>query len=79
MSSAANSTLFNAAQDTPNNQMMSNMPAMMSLQPLVPRMQFGLAGGNRTVSSQNMSDIIFLDLSQNLSKALMRLINMVKL
>nr|GEX20209.1 RNA-directed DNA polymerase, eukaryota [Tanacetum cinerariifolium] len=33
---------------------------------------FGLSGGNRTLSSQNMSDIIFLDLSQNLLKALMR-------
>ncbi|GJY73947.1 NHL repeat-containing protein [Tanacetum coccineum] len=39
MYSDANSTLFNAAQDTPNNQMMSNMSAMMPSQPLVPRMQ----------------------------------------
>ncbi|GJT00796.1 mediator of RNA polymerase II transcription subunit 8 isoform X1 [Tanacetum coccineum] len=56
MSSAANSALFNAAQGTPNNQMMSNMSAMMPSQPLVPRMQFGLSGGNRTLGSQNMSD-----------------------
>ncbi|GKF04399.1 hypothetical protein Tco_0035067, partial [Tanacetum coccineum] len=55
---------------------MSNMSAMMPSQPLVPRMQFGLSGGNRTLNSQNMSDIIFLDLNQNLPKALMRLINM---
>nr|GEX06946.1 mediator subunit 8 [Tanacetum cinerariifolium] len=48
------------------------MSAIMSSQPRVPRMQFGLSGGNRTLSSQNMSDIIFLDLSQNLPKALMR-------
>ncbi|PWA63511.1 mediator subunit 8 [Artemisia annua] len=59
MSSAANSALFNAAQGTPNNQMMSNMSAMMPSQPLVPRMQFGLSGGNRTLGSQNMNDQVF--------------------
>nr|GEU50523.1 endo-1,4-D-glucanase [Tanacetum cinerariifolium] len=44
---------------TPNNQMMSNMSAMMPSQPLVPWMQFGLFGGNRTLSSQSISDQMF--------------------
>ncbi|KAI7750466.1 hypothetical protein M8C21_028937, partial [Ambrosia artemisiifolia] len=39
MSGTANSALFNAAQATPNNQMMSNMSAMMTSQPHVARMQ----------------------------------------
>ncbi|CAK9146105.1 unnamed protein product [Ilex paraguariensis] len=38
-SGPANSALFNAAQTTPNTQMISNMSAMMPSQPLLPRMQ----------------------------------------
>ncbi|KAI3814866.1 hypothetical protein L1987_14513 [Smallanthus sonchifolius] len=60
MSGTANSALFNAAQATPNNQMMSNMSAMMTSQPHVARMQqFGLSGGNHNVSSQNLNDQVF--------------------
>ncbi|KAK9078419.1 hypothetical protein SSX86_002476 [Deinandra increscens subsp. villosa] len=56
MSGTANSTLFNAAQATSNNQMMPNMPAMMSSQTLANRMQLGLSGGNRTLGSQSLND-----------------------
>ncbi|KAK2965478.1 hypothetical protein RJ640_008272 [Escallonia rubra] len=55
-SSPANSALFNAAQATPNNQMISNMSAMMPSQSLLPRMQYGLSGANRALASQNLSD-----------------------
>ncbi|KAM7492873.1 hypothetical protein LguiB_027482 [Lonicera macranthoides] len=40
-SSPANSALFNAAQTTPNTQMITNMSAMMPSQSLLPRMQQG--------------------------------------
>ncbi|PSS07237.1 Mediator of RNA polymerase II transcription subunit like [Actinidia chinensis var. chinensis] len=58
-SSNANSALFNAAQGTPNSQMMSNISATMPSQSLLPRMQFGLSGGNRTHASQILSDQMF--------------------
>ncbi|KAH7865948.1 hypothetical protein Vadar_013448 [Vaccinium darrowii] len=61
-SSSANTALFNAAQGTPNTQMMSNMSNMsatMQSQSLLPRMQFGLSGGNRTHASQILSDQMF--------------------
>ncbi|KAL8242773.1 hypothetical protein R6Q59_013075 [Mikania micrantha] len=60
MSGTANSALFNAAQATPNNQMMSNMSAMMTSQPHVGRMQqFGLSGGNHNLGSQSLNDQVF--------------------
>ncbi|KAI3711921.1 hypothetical protein L1987_70470 [Smallanthus sonchifolius] len=60
MSGTANSALFNAAQATTNNQMMSNMSAMMTSQPHVARMQqFGLSGGNHNLGSQNLNDQVF--------------------
>ncbi|XP_076943368.1 mediator of RNA polymerase II transcription subunit 8-like isoform X2 [Bidens hawaiensis] len=60
MSGTANSALFNAAQATPNNQMMSNMSAMMTSQPHVARMQqYGLSGGSHNLGSQNMNDQVF--------------------
>ncbi|XP_058227686.1 mediator of RNA polymerase II transcription subunit 8 isoform X2 [Rhododendron vialii] len=55
-SSPANTAMFNAAQGTPNTQMMSNMSASMQSQS---RMQFGLSGGNRTHASQILSDQMF--------------------
>ncbi|KAK3035550.1 hypothetical protein RJ639_034755 [Escallonia herrerae] len=58
-SSPANSALFNAAQATPNNQMISNMSAMMPQQSLLPRMQYGLSGASRALASQNLSDQMF--------------------
>ncbi|KAL2462426.1 Mediator of RNA polymerase II transcription subunit 8 [Forsythia ovata] len=57
-SSPANNALFNSAQTAPS-QMISNMSAMMSSQPLLPRMQFGMSGGNRNLPSQNLSDQMF--------------------
>ncbi|KAK1414190.1 hypothetical protein QVD17_29931 [Tagetes erecta] len=60
MSGTANSALFNAAQATPNNQMMSNMSAMMTSQPHVARMQpYGLSGSNHNLGSQNLNDQVF--------------------
>ncbi|XP_076888281.1 mediator of RNA polymerase II transcription subunit 8-like [Bidens hawaiensis] len=60
VSGTANSALFNAAQATPNNQMISNMSAMMTSQPHVARMQqYGLSGGNHNLGSQNMNDQVF--------------------
>ncbi|KAL6511301.1 hypothetical protein OROHE_020525 [Orobanche hederae] len=55
-SSPANSALFNAAQTTPTSQMITNMSAMMSSQSVLPRMQYGISGGNRTLPPQNLSD-----------------------
>ncbi|XP_021996995.1 mediator of RNA polymerase II transcription subunit 8 isoform X1 [Helianthus annuus] len=60
MSGTANSALFNAAQATPNNQMMSNMSAMMTSQPHVARMQqYGLSGANHNLGSQSLNDQVF--------------------
>ncbi|KAK8957552.1 hypothetical protein KSP39_PZI000988 [Platanthera zijinensis] len=58
---SANSALFNAAQTSPNSQMITNMSATMQPQSLLPRMQFGLTGGNpqRNLQSQIMTDQIF--------------------
>ncbi|KAK4479228.1 hypothetical protein RD792_014739 [Penstemon davidsonii] len=58
-SSAANSALFNAAQTTPTSQMITNMSAMMPSQSILPRMQFGMSGGNRSLPAQNLSDQMF--------------------
>ncbi|EEF48724.1 conserved hypothetical protein [Ricinus communis] len=60
-SGTANSALFNAAQGSPNTQMIPNMSATMSSQPLVPRMQFGLTGSNaqRSHASQILNDQMF--------------------
>ncbi|KAL6560050.1 hypothetical protein OROGR_005167 [Orobanche gracilis] len=58
-SSPANSALFNAAQTTPTSQMITNMSAMMSSQSVLPRMQYGISGGNRTLPPQNLSDQMF--------------------
>ncbi|KAK4427490.1 Mediator of RNA polymerase II transcription subunit [Sesamum alatum] len=58
-SSPANSALFNAAQTTPTSQMIPNMSAMMPSQSILPRMQFGMSGGNRTLTPQNLSDQMF--------------------
>ncbi|XP_058113584.1 mediator of RNA polymerase II transcription subunit 8 isoform X2 [Magnolia sinica] len=57
----ANSALFNAAQTSPNSQMISNMSATMSSQTLLPRVQFGLSGGHsqRSHASQILSDQMF--------------------
>ncbi|XP_031119453.1 mediator of RNA polymerase II transcription subunit 8 isoform X1 [Ipomoea triloba] len=54
-----NSALFNPAQSTPTSQMISNMPTMMSSQSLLPRVQFGMPGGNRTLAAPNLSDQMF--------------------
>ncbi|KAL3632163.1 hypothetical protein CASFOL_025147 [Castilleja foliolosa] len=58
-SSPANSALFNAAQTTPTSQMIPNMSAMMPSQSILPRMQYGMSGGNRSLPSQNLGDQIF--------------------
>ncbi|KAL5756876.1 hypothetical protein ACOSQ2_021622 [Xanthoceras sorbifolium] len=60
-SSAANSALFNAAQGTPNTQMIPNMSATIPSQSLLPRMQLGLTGNNpqRSHASQILSDQMF--------------------
>ncbi|GFP79223.1 mediator of RNA polymerase ii transcription subunit 8 [Phtheirospermum japonicum] len=58
-SSPANSALFNAAQTTPTSQMIPNMSAMMPSQSILPRMQYGISGGNRSLPSQNLGDQMF--------------------
>ncbi|KAA8540166.1 hypothetical protein F0562_024271 [Nyssa sinensis] len=58
-SGPANSALFNAAQTTPNTQMISNISATMPSQSLLPRTQYGLSAGNRTHASQILSDQMF--------------------
>ncbi|XP_038907177.1 mediator of RNA polymerase II transcription subunit 8 isoform X4 [Benincasa hispida] len=60
-SGAANSSLFNAAQSTPTSQMIPNISATMSSQPLMSRMQYGLPVSNpqRSHASQILSDQIF--------------------
>ncbi|PIN23881.1 hypothetical protein CDL12_03392 [Handroanthus impetiginosus] len=58
-SSPANSALFNAAQTAPTSQMIPNMSAMMPSQSILPRMQFGLSGSNRTLPPQNLADQMF--------------------
>ncbi|KAL8466545.1 hypothetical protein ACS0TY_035564 [Phlomoides rotata] len=55
-SSPANSALFNAAQTAPTSQMIPNMSAMMPSQSILPRVQFGMSGANRTLPPQNLSD-----------------------
>ncbi|XP_021845736.1 mediator of RNA polymerase II transcription subunit 8 isoform X2 [Spinacia oleracea] len=59
-SGAANTALFNASQNSPNASVMS-MPATMTSQSMLPRMQFALPGGNpqRTHPSQMLSDQMF--------------------
>ncbi|XP_020265915.1 mediator of RNA polymerase II transcription subunit 8 [Asparagus officinalis] len=59
---SANSALFNAAQSSPNSQMITNMSATMQSQSLLPRMQtFGLSGGHpqRNHPSQMLNDQMF--------------------
>lgn len=59
---SANSALFNAAQSSPNSQMITNMSATMQSQSLLPRMQqFGLPGGHpqRNHPSQMLNDQLF--------------------
>ncbi|KAL9351194.1 hypothetical protein Peur_053874 [Populus x canadensis] len=60
-SSAANTSLFNTGQGAPNTQMIPNMSSTMSSQPLVPRMQFGLAGNNsqRSLASTVLNDQMY--------------------
>ncbi|XP_057549744.1 mediator of RNA polymerase II transcription subunit 8 [Amaranthus tricolor] len=60
-SGAANTALFNAAQNSPNSPVISNMSATMTSQPLIPRMQFPLGGANpqRALPSQILSDQMF--------------------
>ncbi|XP_047342296.1 mediator of RNA polymerase II transcription subunit 8 [Impatiens glandulifera] len=59
-STANNNTLFNTAQGTQNNQMaMSNMSATMASQPMLPRVQFGLSGANRSHTSQILNEQMF--------------------
>ncbi|CAL9151840.1 unnamed protein product [Musa hybrid cultivar] len=59
--SGANSALYNAAQTSPNSQMITNMSASMQSQSLLPRMQFGLTGGHpqRNHPSQILNDQMF--------------------
>ncbi|KAL0554525.1 hypothetical protein IC582_008448 [Cucumis melo] len=61
-SGAANSSLFNVAQTTPTSQMIPNISATMSSQPLMSRMQHGLPGTNlqRNHASQILSDQMFM-------------------
>ncbi|KAL0923356.1 hypothetical protein M5K25_007410 [Dendrobium thyrsiflorum] len=58
---SANSALFNAAQTSPNSQMITNMSAAMQPQSLLTRMQFGLSGGHpqRNLQSQILNDQMF--------------------
>ncbi|KAL8043636.1 hypothetical protein ABFX02_09G128035 [Erythranthe guttata] len=58
-SSPANSAIFNAAQTTPASQMIPNMSAMMPSQSILPRMQFGISGGNRTLPAPSLSDQMY--------------------
>ncbi|KAM7489997.1 hypothetical protein LguiA_032918 [Lonicera macranthoides] len=62
-SSPANSALFNAAQTTPNTQMITNMSAMMPSQSLLPRMQQckrdgGLGIGNLIKRNEALLDLM---------------------
>ncbi|KAJ9537563.1 hypothetical protein OSB04_030296, partial [Centaurea solstitialis] len=61
MSNTANTALFNAAQATPNNQMVNfEHVSYDALTTLLPRMpQFGLSGANRTLGSQSLNDQVF--------------------
>ncbi|XP_020692465.1 mediator of RNA polymerase II transcription subunit 8 isoform X2 [Dendrobium catenatum] len=58
---SANSALFNAAQTSPNSQMITNMSAAMQPQSILTRMQFGLSGGHpqRNLQSQILNDQMF--------------------
>lgn len=58
---SANSALFNAAQTSPNSQLITNMSATLQPQSLLPRMQLGLSGGlpQRNLQSQIMNDQMF--------------------
>ncbi|XP_073064599.1 mediator of RNA polymerase II transcription subunit 8 isoform X2 [Primulina eburnea] len=66
-SSPANSALFNAAQTTPTSQMIPNISAMMPSQSILPRIQFGMSAGNRTLPPQNLSDQMFNSGASNAS------------
>ncbi|PKA59977.1 Mediator of RNA polymerase II transcription subunit 8 [Apostasia shenzhenica] len=58
---SANNALFNAAQTSPNPQMITNMSAAMQSQSLLPRMQFGLSAGHpqRNLPTQILNDQMF--------------------
>ncbi|KAK9097508.1 hypothetical protein Sjap_023005 [Stephania japonica] len=58
---AANSALFNAAQSSPNSQMISNISATMPSQSHLQRVQYGLPGGHpqRSHPSQMLNDQMF--------------------
>ncbi|KAJ8646091.1 hypothetical protein MRB53_007839 [Persea americana] len=58
---SANNALFNAAQSSPNSQMITNMSAGIPSQSLLPRVQFGLSGGHpqRSHASQILGDQMF--------------------
>uniref|UniRef100_A0A6M2F2B9 Mediator of RNA polymerase II transcription subunit 8 n=1 Tax=Populus davidiana TaxID=266767 RepID=A0A6M2F2B9_9ROSI len=60
-SSAANPSLFNTGQGAANTQMIPNMSSTMSSQPIVPRMQFGVAGNNpqRSLASSVLNDQMY--------------------
>ncbi|KAJ6901024.1 hypothetical protein NC652_026962 [Populus alba x Populus x berolinensis] len=60
-SSAANPSLFNTGQGAANTQMIPNMSSTMSSQPLVPRMQYGVAGNNpqRSLASSVLNDQMY--------------------
>ncbi|XP_075492967.1 mediator of RNA polymerase II transcription subunit 8 isoform X1 [Primulina tabacum] len=66
-SSPANSALFNAAQTTPTSQMIPNISAMMPSQSILPRIQFGMSAGNRTLPPPNLSDQMFNSGASNAS------------
>ncbi|KAL0354377.1 UNVERIFIED_CONTAM: Mediator of RNA polymerase II transcription subunit [Sesamum radiatum] len=48
-----------ASQTQQKYQSIPNMSAMMPSQSILPRMQFGISGGNRTLPTQNLSDQMF--------------------
>ncbi|XP_044496247.1 mediator of RNA polymerase II transcription subunit 8 isoform X2 [Mangifera indica] len=60
-SGPANSALFNAAQGSPNTQMIPNMSATMPSQSHLSRIQYGLAGNNpqRSHAPQMLNDQMF--------------------
>ncbi|KAJ3678396.1 hypothetical protein LUZ60_002199 [Juncus effusus] len=54
-------SIFNTAQASPNSQMLTNMSNTMQSQSVLPRMQYGLAGGHpqRNLPSQILNDQMF--------------------
>ncbi|EPS61491.1 hypothetical protein M569_13305, partial [Genlisea aurea] len=60
-SGAANNVLFNAGQQTTAAapQILPSISAMMPSQSILPRMQFGIGSGSRTVPPQTLADQSF--------------------